>query len=139
VLRRTAFNRFKGADREKLNAGFGWKPGSRMSTTVYNKLRPQDVLGTLIVDEHEDRRNVCICSQCQKENPKDQTFCVWCGTPLVELPASATLERFYADQKAHEELENMREKMAKIEKMLSVMAELPGFGNLMEEAAKKHS
>lgn len=31
VLRRTAFNRFKGADREKLNAGFGWKPGSRMS------------------------------------------------------------------------------------------------------------
>jgi hypothetical protein len=47
-----------------------------------------------------------------------------------------SFERFYADQKAHEELEDMREKMAKIEKMLSVMAELPGFGNLMEEAAK---
>lgn len=44
VLRRTAFNRFAGADREKLTVGFGWRPGSKMPTHVYNKLRPQDVL-----------------------------------------------------------------------------------------------
>ncbi len=139
VLRRTAFNRFKGADREKLNAGFGWKPGSRMSTTVYNKLRPQDVLGTLIKEEGNEPRDVRICSQCQKENPKDQTFCVWCGTPLVELPASATLEQFHADQKAHEEFEELREKMGKIEKVLSDLVQLPGFEKLMEDAVKKRS
>ena len=137
VLRRTAFNRFKGADREKLNAGFGWKPGSRMSTTVYNKLRPQDVLGTLIKDESTAPRNVHTCSQCQKENPKDQTFCVWCGSPLVELPASATLEQFHADSKTQKELDEMKEKLDKIEKLLTVMGQLPGFDKFLEEAAQQ--
>ncbi|MGD2248797.1 MAG: tyrosine-type recombinase/integrase [Candidatus Methanofastidiosia archaeon] len=108
VLRRTAFNRFKGADREKLNAGFGWKPGSRMPTTVYNKLRPQDVLETLIEEEDEQPRNIEVCPQCQKENPNDLTFCAWCGTPLVELPATATLEQFHADKEAQEELERLK-------------------------------
>jgi site-specific recombinase XerD len=139
VLRRTAFNRFKGADREKLNAGFGWKPGSRMSTTVYNKLRPQDVLGTLLVDEDEDPRNVSVCPQCKKENPEDHTFCVWCGAPLVELPASVTFKQFHADQKAQKDLEEMREKMNRIEKILSDMVHLPGFGKFMEEAVRKSS
>jgi site-specific recombinase XerD len=139
VLRRTAFNRFKGADREKLNAGFGWKPGSRMSTTVYNKLRPQDVLGTLIKDESAEPRNVYTCSQCQKENPEDQTFCVWCGAPLVELPAAATLEQFHADSKTQKEFGEMKEKMDEIEKMLKVMVQLPGFDKFLKEAANKPS
>jgi integrase len=43
VLRRTAFNRFKGVNREMLCAGFGWKPGSKMPTQVYNKLRPKTI------------------------------------------------------------------------------------------------
>ena len=111
TLRRTAFNRFKGADREKLCAGFGWVPGSKMPTKVYNKLRPQDVLGTLIKDEGEPPRNIHNCPKCQKENPEDYVFCAWCGAPLVDLPAAATLEQFHADQKAHEEFEEMKEKM----------------------------
>lgn len=139
VLRRTSFNRFKGADREKLNAGFGWKPGSRMSTTVYNKLRPQDVLGTLITDESGEPRNVRICPQCQKDNPKDQTFCVWCGAPLVVLPASATLEQFHADKRAQDELGEPRKKLAKVEEILSDLVEIPAFEKIMEEAAKKRS
>ncbi len=139
VLRRTAFNRFKGADREKLCVGFGWKPGSRMPTKVYNKLRPQDVLGTLLKDENEPQRKIHTCPECHRENPKDLTFCGWCGAPLVELPASATLEQFHADQRAHEELEELREKLGKIEKILSGMEQLPGFEKFMEETAKKHS
>ncbi len=143
VLRRTAFNRFRGADREKLNAGFGWKPGSRMPTTVYNKLRPQDVLETLIEEEDEQPRNIEICPQCQKENPKDLTFCAWCGAPLVELPATVTLEQFHADQKAQKELEELKEqnqmlmeKLGEIDEMLSVMRQMPGFRDLLKEAAK---
>lgn len=139
VLRRTAFNRFKGADREKLNAGFGWKPGSRMPTTVYNKLRPQDVLGTLVKDEEEEPRNINVCSGCHRENPKDQTFCVWCGTPLVELPATATLNQFHADQKAQDELNELRRKLTKVEGMLSAMRESPMFRKMLEEAAEKVS
>lgn len=139
VLRRTAFNRFKGTDREKLCAGFGWKPHSRMPTTVYNKLRPQDVLGTLIKDEEKESRDILVCSKCQKESPKDQTFCVWCGAPLVELPASATLSQFHADQKTQKEFEEMKEKLGKIEKILGEMVELPGFSKLMEKAVKKRS
>jgi site-specific recombinase XerD len=137
VLRRTAFNRFRGADREKLNAGFGWKPGSRMPTTVYNKLRPQDVLETLIEEEDEQPRNIEICPQCSKENPRDLTFCAWCGAPLVELPASATLKQFHADQEAQKELEELREKMVRIENVLMSMAKLPGFHEMLEEAAEK--
>ena len=135
TLRRTAFNRFKGTDREKLCAGFGWVLGSKMPTTVYNKLRPQDVLGTSIKEGEGPPRNIHNCPKCQKENPEDYVFCAWCGAPLVELPASATLEQFHADQRAHEEFEEMREKLGKIEKVLSDMVQLPGFERLMEEAA----
>jgi site-specific recombinase XerD len=138
VLRRTAFNRFKGADREKLNAGFGWIPGSRMPTRVYNKLRPQDVLGTLIADENESPRNVHICSQCKQENPRDLTFCAWCGAPLVELPATAVLEQFHADQEAREELKVMREKMTEIESMLQELRKVEGFDEFLKKAASSH-
>jgi hypothetical protein len=55
-------------------------------------------------------RNIEICSQCQKENPKDLTFCAWCGAPLVELPASVTLKQFHADREAQGELEVLRKK-----------------------------
>jgi len=143
VLRRTAFNRFRGADREKLNAGFGWKPGSRMPTTVYNKLRPQDVLETLIEEEGEQPRNIEICPQCQKENPKDLTFCAWCGAPLVELPASATLKQFHADQEAQEELEALRKenetlgnRLDEIEKVLSAMKQVPRIDKVIQKAVE---
>lgn len=137
TLRRTAFNRFRGADREKLCAGFGWVPGSKMPTTVYNKLRPQDVLETLIKDEEGPPRNIHECPKCQKENPEDYVFCAWCGAPLVELPASATLEQFHTDQKAHEELEEVKEKLGKIERILGNLLQLPGFEKLIEEVAEK--
>jgi hypothetical protein len=143
VLRRTAFNRFKGADREKLNAGFGWMPGSRMPTRVYNKLRPQDVLETLIEEEDEQPRNIEVCPQCQKENPKDLTFCAWCGAPLAELPATATLEQFHADQKAQEELEGLRkeneqltERLDRIEEVLSAMRQMPGIERVIQRAVE---
>ncbi|MBU7047913.1 MAG: tyrosine-type recombinase/integrase, partial [Theionarchaea archaeon] len=143
VLRRTAFNRFRGADREKLNAGFGWKPGSRMPTTVYNKLRPQDVLETLIEEEGGQPRNIEICSQCSKENPNDLTFCAWCGAPLVELPASATLKQFHADQEAQKELEILRkendtlsERLDEIDKVLFAIRQLPGINEIIQNAAK---
>jgi site-specific recombinase XerD len=143
VLRRTAFNRFKGADREKLNAGFGWMPGSRMPTRVYNKLRPQDVLETLIEEEDEHPRNIEICPQCSKENPKDLTFCAWCGAPLVELPASATLKQFHADQEAQKELETLREendtlseRLDEIDKVLFAIRQVPGINEIIQNAAK---
>ena len=137
VLRRTAFNRFRGADREKLNAGFGWKPGSRMPIHVYNKLCPQDLLEALINDEDGDQRNIYVCSQCRRENPRDFAFCGWCGAPLIELPASATLKQFHADQEAQKELEELRERLADIEKMMKVMVQLPEFDKLIEVAAKQ--
>jgi site-specific recombinase XerD len=143
VLRRTAFNRFRGADREKLNAGFGWKPGSRMPTTVYNKLRPQDVLETLIEEEGEQPRDIFVCPQCQKENPKDLTFCAWCSTPLVDLPATATLEQFHADQKGQKELERLKEenevlgnRLDEIEKVLSAMRQVPGIDKILDKAVE---
>jgi site-specific recombinase XerD len=143
VLRRTAFNRFRGADREKLNAGFGWKPGSRMPTTVYNKLRPQDVLETLIEEEGGQPRNIEICPQCSKENPNDLTFCAWCGAPLVELPASATLKQFHADQEAQKELETLREendtlseRLDEIDKVLFAIRQVPGINEIIQNAAK---
>ena len=138
TLRRTAYNRFKGVDREKLCAGFGWKPGSKMPAKVYNKLRPQDHLETLIEDKPRNR-NIIICSQCGKENPSDKSFCVWCRAALKESLMADTLKQFHADQKAQKELEEMREKLGKIEKILSDMVQLPGFERLMEEAAEKHS
>ncbi|MGD2250695.1 MAG: tyrosine-type recombinase/integrase [Candidatus Methanofastidiosia archaeon] len=136
VLRRTAFNRFKGADREKLNAGFGWIPGSRMPTRVYNKLRPQDVLGTLIADEDEMPRNIHVCAQCKKENPKDMTFCAWCGAPLVELPAAAVLEQFHADKESQQELTVLKEKMITIESILQELVNVEGFDKILKKAAK---
>lgn len=139
VLRRTAFNRFRGVDRDRLCAGFGWRPGSRMPTTIYNKLRPQDYLETLVKTEEKDHRNVHVCSQCNRENPIDLVFCAWCSAPLVELPMSATVGRFHADQEAQKELDELRKKMTKLEEILGDMAELPGFEKLLEEAAQKHS
>lgn len=136
-LRRTAFNLFPCVDREKLCAGFGWKPGSRMPTQVYNKLRPQDHLKTLIKEEGEEReRDINICADCKRENPRDFTFCAWCGAPLTELPITATLKRFYADQEAQEEFNKMREKMTKIEKILSNMEKIPGFYQILEQATR---
>jgi len=134
MLRRTAFNRFKGVDREKLCAGFGWKPGSRMPTTVYNKLRPQDYLETLINSKSKQKRDVLICPQCGKENPKDKNFCVWCSHALKESLMADTVKRFHADQTAQQELEELREKMDKMEELLSKMVKVPGFEKMMEKA-----
>jgi integrase len=136
VLRRTAFNRFKGVDREKLCAGFGWKPGSRMPTQVYNKLRPQDYLETLINAKSKQERDILACPNCGKENPTDKNFCVWCSYALKESLMAETVKRFHADQKAQKELENLREKMDRMEKLLSGMVNTPGFEKVMEEASK---
>jgi site-specific recombinase XerD len=137
VLRRTAFNRFKGVDREKLCAGFGWKPGSRMPTEVYNKLRPQDYLETLINAKSKQKRDILMCPNCGKENPKDKNFCVWCSYALKESLMAETVKRFHADQKVQKELEEMREKMDRMEKLLSGMVGTPGFENVMEEVVKQ--
>jgi hypothetical protein len=139
MLRRTAFNRFKGVDREKLCAGFGWKPGSRMPTQVYNKLRPQDYLETLINSKSKRRRDILICPQCGKENPVDKSFCVWCSHVLKESLMADTVKRFHADQNAQKELEDLREKMTEMEKMMKAMVDLPGFDKFIEEAAEKSS
>ena len=139
MLRRTAFNRFKGVDREKLCAGFGWKPGSRMPTQVYNKLRPQDYLETLINSKSKRRRDILICPQCGKENPVDKSFCVWCSHVLKESLMADTVKRFHADQEAQKELEDLREKMTEMEKMMKAMVNLPGFDKFIEEAAEKSS
>ena len=136
VLRRTAFNRFKGADREKLCAGFGWESGSKMPTKVYNKLRPQDHLSTLIRSDIEEERKGRTCPGCGRKNSGKETFCAWCSTPLVELPASATLKQFHADQEAQEELEELRDQMARVRNMLANMRRVPGFDELMEKAAE---
>jgi site-specific recombinase XerD len=137
VLRRTAFNRFKGVDREKLCAGFGWKPGSRMPTQVYNKLRPQDYLETLINSKSKQKRDILICPNCGKENPKDKNFCVWCSYALKESLMAETVKRFHADQKAQKELEDLREKMDRMEKLLSGMVSTPGFEKVMQEVVKQ--
>jgi integrase len=137
MLRRTAFNMFRGVDREKLCAGFGWKPGSRMPTQVYNKLRPQDYLETLINSKSKQERDIQICPQCGKENPQDKNFCVWCSHALKESLMADTVKRFHADQEAQKEFEDMREKMAEMEKMIQVMVKMPGFDKLIEEAAEK--
>jgi integrase len=139
VLRRTAFNRFKGVDREKLCAGFGWKPGSRMPTEVYNKLRPQDYLETLINAKSKQERDILICPNCGKENPKDKNFCVWCSYALKESLMAETVKRFHADQKAQKELEDLREKMDRMEKLLSGMVSSPGFEKVMEEVVRQGS
>ncbi len=136
MLRRTAFNRFKGVDREKLCAGFGWKPGSKMPTQVYNKLRPQDYLETLINSKSKQKRDVLICPQCGKENPRDKNFCVWCSAALKDSLMADTVKRFHADQEAQKELEDLREKMATMERILSNMVKVPGFEKIMEEAAE---
>ena len=139
MLRRTAFNRFKGVDREKLCAGFGWKPWSKMPTQVYNKLRPQDYLETLINSKSKQKRDVLICPQCGKENPQDKNFCVWCSAALKDSLMADTVKRFHADQEAQKELEDLREKMAKMEELLSNMVKVPGFEKMMEEAVKQRS
>ena len=137
MLRRTAFNRFKGVNREMLCAGFGWTPGSRMPTQVYNKLRPQDYLETLINSKTKQERDIQICPQCGKENPKDKNFCVWCSVPLKDSLMADTVKRFHADQEAQKELEEMRKKMTEMETVLKVMAELPEFDKLIKKAAKQ--
>jgi integrase len=137
VLRRTAFNRFRGVNREMLCAGFGWKPGSKMPTQVYNKLRPQDYLETLINSKSKQERDIQVCPQCGKENPKDKNFCVWCSHALKESLMAETVKRFHADQDAQKELEELRGQMADVEKMLKVMVKIPGFDKLVEEAANK--
>jgi hypothetical protein len=107
-----------------------------MPTTVYNKLRPQDHLKTLI-EEEPRKRDIIVCPQCAKENPSDKSFCVWCGATLREFLMADTLKQFHADQKAQEEFEEMRKKMAEMEKVMKVMVKMPGFEKLVEEAAEQ--
>ena len=137
MLRRTAFNRFKGVDREKLCAGFGWKPGSRMPTHVYNKLRPQDYLETLINSQSKQERDILVCPQCGKENPLDKNFCVWCSHALKESLMADTVKRFHADREAQKELEELRGKVTEMEKAMKVLVEIPGFDKLVEKAAEE--
>jgi integrase len=139
MLRRTAFNRFRGVNREMLCAGFGWKPGSKMPTQVYNKLRPQDYLETLINSKSKQERDVQICPQCGKENPLDKNFCVWCSHALKESLMADTVKRFHADREAQKELEELRGKVTEMEKAMKVMIELPGFDKLVEKVAKESS
>ncbi len=136
MLRRTAFNRFKGVNREILCAGFGWKPGSKMPTQVYNKLRPQDYLETLVRSTSPKERDITVCPQCGKENPKDRNFCVWCSVPLKDSLMVETVKQFHADQRAQKEIEELRGKLGEIEKLMKMMKEIPGFERLVEEAAR---
>jgi site-specific recombinase XerD len=139
MLRRTAFNRFRGVNREMLCAGFGWKPGSKMPTQVYNKLRPQDYLETLINSKSKNERDIQVCPQCGKENPLDKNFCVWCSHALKESLMADTVKRFHADQEAQKELEELRGKVTEMEKAMKVMIEIPGFDKLVEKVAKESS
>jgi Tfp pilus assembly protein PilO len=50
-----------------------------------------------------------------------------------------TVKRFHADQKAQKELEDLREKMAEMEKVMKVMLKMPGFDRLIEEVAEQSS
>ena len=136
TLRRTAFNRFRGLDREKLCAGFGWKPGSRMPTQVYNKLRPQDYLETLIEEEGGKQRDIQTCPECGRENPKDLYFCVWCSCALDRSVMAETIEQFHADQKTQKEFQEMKDRLEKMEAILSGLVKIPGFHQIIEEAVK---
>ncbi|MBU7046337.1 MAG: tyrosine-type recombinase/integrase [Theionarchaea archaeon] len=139
MLRRTAFNRFKGVNREMLCAGFGWKPGSKMPTEVYNKLRPQDYLETLVKSKSDKGRDVLVCPQCGRENPKDKNFCVWCSVPLKDSLMADTVKRFHADQEAQKELEELREKMVEMEKVMNKMMNLQEFDKMVKEAVEQPS
>jgi hypothetical protein len=50
-----------------------------------------------------------------------------------------TVKRFHADQKAQKELEDLREKMDRMEKLLSGMVSTPGFEKVIEEVVKQDS
>jgi hypothetical protein len=78
-----------------------------------------------------------VCPNCGKENPKDKNFCVWCSYALKESLMAETVKRFHADQKAQKELENLREKMDRMERLLSGMVGTPGFEKVIEEVVKK--
>jgi hypothetical protein len=45
-----------------------------------------------------------------------------------------TVKRFHVDQEAQKELEDLREKMSKMEDLLSNMVKIPGFEKMVEEA-----
>ena len=47
-----------------------------------------------------------------------------------------TVKRFHADQEAQKELEDLREKMVKMEELLSNMVKVPGFEKMMEKAVR---
>ncbi len=134
-LRRTAYNRFPRIDRERIKAGFGWTPGSMMPEKVYSKLTASDLLRPLIKTDDEIQGNVC--PNCNKANPSGKAFCVWCSTPLVEQPVGKVVNQFYADKKAQEELEELRNKMSRLEKMFSAMTQEPDFEKFLEKIAKK--
>jgi hypothetical protein len=108
-----------------------------MPTQIYNKLRPQDYLETLIEEEGGKKRDVQICPACGRENPKELYFCVWCSNALDKSVMAETLEQFHADQKVQKELEEQKERLTEIETMLEVMIRLPGFEKIIEEAAEQ--
>ncbi len=110
-----------------------------MPTQVYNKLRPQDYLETLIKSTSPKERDILVCPHCGKENPKDRNFCVWCSVPLKNSLMVDTVKQFHADQRAQEELEKLRGKLEKMEKMMNTMAQLPGFSKLVKDAAESSS
>jgi integrase len=139
MLRRTAFTRFKGVNREILCAGFGWKPGSKMPTQVYTELRPQDYLESMINVKSKQERDIQVCPHCGKENPQDKNFCVWCSYALKESLMVDTVKKFHANKESNKELKELREKVTEMEKIMKVMTEIPGFEKLVEKAAKKSS
>jgi hypothetical protein len=96
-------------------------------------------LETLINSKSKQNRDIQICPQCGKENHQDKDFCVWCSHVLKESLMADTVKRFHADQKAQKELEDLREKMAEMEKVMKVMLKMPGFDRLIEEVAEQSS
>ena len=130
-------------NRELLCAGFGWKPGSRMPTQVYNKLRPQDYLETLLNSKTKQKRDIQICPQCGKENPTDKNFYVWCAHILKESLMIDAFKQFRADQKAQEELDTLRKKneiltdrLDEIEGVLSAMKKVPVINKILNESVE---
>lgn len=102
-------------------------------------MRLQDYLETLIKGKSKQERDILICPNYGKENPIDKNFCVWCSYVLKESLMMETVKRFHADQKTQKELEKMREKMDRMEKLLSEMVGTPGFEKVIEEAVKQNS
>jgi hypothetical protein len=94
----------------------------------------KDYLEILVKSTFAKKRDVILCPECGKENPEDKNFCVWCSAAFKDSLMADTVKRFHADQEAQKELEDLREKMSKMEDLLSTMVKIPGFKKMVDEA-----